>query len=108
MTAQPQHMVALAGANTANQTYAAIGREVQALGRHDGPAKVAEMLVDYNETDPIAGMKVQRLLMAIRGFGEYQTTYLLALAGVRIGGKQVRELTDRQRRLIADELQGLS
>lgn len=89
----PQHLAALERANTLRVAGAAVRREI----------KRGELSLDQAITDPRAGvLTVFDLVAAQQRWGTARTAKALAALRVR-ETKRVRELTVRQRAMIAEE-----
>lgn len=56
-------------------------------------------------SDPAGGLPIRRLLIAPKRFGEGKAQTLLRTAGVMTGDRKVRQLTVRQRGVLADALE---
>jgi hypothetical protein len=105
MTAAPQHMVALEGANRVRLGRAEMHRTVAALPRPAGCLRIAEMLKDPPAL--IETMAITDLLQWIHRVGRSQARGILMHADrlAPIGeNRQIRALTDRQRQALADHL----
>jgi hypothetical protein len=91
-----QHLEALQRANEVRQRNAEIKRQIR-----DGDLTVAEAL--YQED--IGSMKVANLIAAKEWFGPTKTRKLLAFIGAS-RALRVADLTDRQRDLLAQSMEG--
>lgn len=99
----PQHMQALNAASRAAQEQAKVRHTIARLNHMDGRRQVATLLT--GDTVPAAeAMRIERLLGAVRGWGECKTRIALREIQVRSYGRRVRELTARQRGVLADLL----
>jgi hypothetical protein len=102
MTAQS--MEALAGANEIRIGISRIRRYVEGLPQPLAAVRVADALEhDYDEP-AIGAMRAGGLLAAIHRFGPARVRACLRLAGVESADRRVRELSERQRRVIAGQL----
>jgi hypothetical protein len=96
-----QRMSALARANEIRSENAKLSRAIGKLGALDARVKVAEVLLDPDEY--VLAIPVDRLIKCIHGFGGERTAAVLRVAGV-VGQRRVRQLTERQRKVIARAL----
>ena len=101
---EPQHVIALREANRIRSANATTIREIASLPR--GEAREAAAALLREPTDEEAALHVGRLLCAVPRFGRERTRVLLARAGIAPGreGRRIRELTERERGVIADAL----
>lgn len=101
---EPQHVIALRKANRIRSANATTIREIASLPR--GEAREAAAALLREPTDEEAALHVGRLLCAVPRFGRKRTRVLLARAGIAPGreGRRIRELTERERNVIADAL----
>lgn len=106
MTRSPQHMRALALANSTRYERAAVRRRVRDAGPDAGPGIVAGILEDAGrcEEGPVASMPALRLLTWLPRLGPKGAVRLLRQVGVVGELRQVRHLTDRQRLALAARL----
>lgn len=99
-----QHMQALRLANEVRQKQAQVRRELAALPRAEGVARVVELIEDH---DPrIARMQVQRVLAMVRHLGPIAIGKVLRDAELN-GSKSLLSLTPRQTGVLLDVLRGL-
>lgn len=101
---EPQHVTALREANRVRLANAATLRSIEALPRPDAENRAAELLRD--PTPDVAALHVGRLLEAIPRIGRVKARALLAATGTAPGreGRRIRELTERERNVIAGAL----
>ena len=101
---EPQHVIALRKANRIRSANATTIREIASLPR--GEAREAAAALLREPTDEEAALHVGRLLRAVPRFGRERTRVILARAGIAPGreGRRIRELTERERGVIADAL----
>lgn len=98
MTSQQQEE-ALARANTIRLAQAAFRREVAAMPRLEGMGVVAAALEDPDEI--IGAMRLGFVLAAPRRCSPGTAERLLRVVGVGSSDRRVRELTQRQRKLLS-------
>lgn len=101
---EPQHVIALREANRVRLANAATLRSITALPRPDAENRAAELL--HDPTPEEGALHVGRLLEAIPRVGREKARAILALAEIAPGreGRRIRELTKRERNVIADAL----
>ena len=101
---EPQHVTALREANRVRLANAATLRSIASLPRPDAENRAADLLRD--PTPDVAALHVGRLLEAIPRVGRAKARAILTLAGVTPGrrGRRIRELTERERNVIAAAL----
>ena len=97
-----QRFRALAKANEMRLEAAFIRRDLQAMSQAEGCRLVASLLVDA--PDVVLSMRIGHLLRAIRRFGDAKVGSFLHVADVRSCDRRVRDLTVRQRRVLAGAL----
>lgn len=99
-----QALAALERANEIRLSNAAIRREIMALPREAAAERVAELLRD--PSGDIGAMYVGHLLRALPRFGPERSRRLITRAGLAPGreGRRLRELTARERSVIASLL----
>jgi hypothetical protein len=105
MTAMPQHMQALASGDARRLAAAARRKEIRSYGfsrRSEAARRLAEAIADPDEA--LNTNRVSWLLKAVPGIGDSAARKCLVAAGVQGGDKRVRDLTVRQRNLIAAQL----
>lgn len=103
MTASPQALEAFALANERRLARAVIRREVIALDHRAGRERVAELLGD--PPPELGGASIAMVLCWIHRVGPRQTRRWLTSLSMPVSElRQVRELTERQRREIAGRL----
>lgn len=103
MTTVEQRDAALAKANTVRTANAQMFAEIRLMPRPEGMARVARMLV---EEGPWEAAPVYRLLTAPQRIGETKAAIMLRAAGVVSGDRRVRDLSPRQRDLLARLMNG--
>lgn len=94
-----QRQEALALANAQRAAQAAFRREVAAMSRLEGMGVVAAALEDPDEA--VGAMRLGVVLAAPRGCSSGTAKRLLRHAGVGSSDRRVRELTERQRKVLA-------
>ena len=94
-------MVALAKANEVRFANADLVKLIRESGADQGRSVVASTLEDLGGDDPVGGMPIRRLLLAIPKFGEKRAGRYLRAVGLFTGDRRVRELSDRQRAKLA-------
>lgn len=99
-----QQEEALARANTIRLAQAAFRREVAAMPRLEGMGVVAAALEDPDETT--GAMRLGFVLAAPRRCSLGTAERLLGGVGVGSSDRRVRELTERQRKVLAVALRG--
>lgn len=99
---QPQWQDALDVGNRVRVAQANLKVEIAGLPQGEGLAVVAELL-ESGDLGVVGGMRVESLLVAVRGVGRGKVGRLLVSAGCS-GSRRVRELTERQRLAIAVSL----
>lgn len=104
MSAQPhdQRGDALAKANRVRLANAQTYREIRALPAPAAFRRVSGILRAPRGAE--CAMRVDALLSAASRIGPSKVAALIALAGVRHADRRLRDLTDRQRRVIATAL----
>lgn len=100
-----QHLDALASANVTRFGIARVKREVAALDQCAGARRAAELL--RNPDEDTGAMSIDTLLMAINRMGVIRMNRLFARArfAVPTRVRRIRELTPRQRELVASLLE---
>lgn len=97
--AKPQHMRALDLANEVRIERAERKRQIAAMPRPEGMAAAAAI---FDDPDEVTGsLKLLELLSSIDHFGLMKTREIAQHAGVVSVDRRVRDLTPRQRTLIA-------
>ena len=99
---EAQRMLALEKANHVRVTNARLFREITGLEERDARALCAAVFTD--PTDEQNAAKVDQLLRAVPRFGAVKVRGLLVHADIRVSGRRVGELSQRQRTLIASVL----
>jgi hypothetical protein len=89
-------------ANTARARRAEVKRELFGLGRVASAHRLALLLEDQEET--VMRMRVQVMLLAVRGIGPAKARSILHATNITIGSIRVQELTPRQRNMLAGQL----
>ena len=102
-TVQPQWMTAKARADEIRIKNSLTKKSIARAPQPEGFAAAARVL--RQPTPEQEAMQVFGLLKSVRGVGEYAASTFLRRAGVLNPGKRVRDLTARQRGLIADWLE---
>jgi hypothetical protein len=95
---KPQHLAALERANEVRLAHHAIRRQVKA-----GEITVSEVL--YLHADTVATMKLCDLIRSQRAWGEGRTRKLLGMIQLPYL-KRCGDLTDRQRNLVCQFIEG--
>lgn len=101
-----QSLAALQNANDKRSAMLAARHQIASLRLMEGRLLVADFLVCDVESPGAESTPVWRLLNAIRGFGPYKAERALIRAGIISGDKRVRDLTNRQRVALAEQLRG--
>ena len=102
LTVGNQKILALARANEVRVGVAGERRRIAYLSYVDGCRLLAEMLADPSEM--LLSARIGWLLLSVRGVGRVKVSPLLNRAGVRSWDRHVRDLSDRQRRLLVEIL----
>lgn len=100
-----QHLDALRYGDMIRLTNAHTVRTIKAGGRRAGASHAAAILRDPQGAE--LAMRVDALLLAVRSIGATKALRLLEDVGIRDERRRLRELTARQRSVLADELEGL-
>lgn len=110
MGTHEQRMASLDKANYVRTTNSQTWWSIRLLQREEGCECVADLLERFDEDagDPLGAMPIRRLLLAVPRFGETKMRRYLAHAGVHSGDRKVGQLSDRQRRVIADQMRGIT
>lgn len=103
MTVLDQRMSALELANEIRTANAKFKQGVHKLTRTEAASVVIGVLL--NPAPPQSALPVRDLLAAQPFVGDVSVDRMLARAGIANGRRRVRDLTDRQRRALADVLQ---
>lgn len=98
---QPQHLQALAKANEKRCAMAAIKRDLRATKNREIGCAVAADLIDQGRADD---MRVGDLLNAIPYVGKAAILRMSRKAGIVTLDRRIRDLSDRQRRVLASLL----
>ena len=77
--------------------------ELKTAGLHAGRRMVADVI---RSPSPLDAFRLGRLLLSIPWFGEERMYRVLNRAGVRSADRRLRDLSDRQRAILAVELAG--
>jgi hypothetical protein len=96
---QQQRMTALASANDKRIAMARHRKQIRELGYFDGLTHVARLL-EANEDCDAYGMPIARLMTSVPRLGPQKAERICVYARVS-GHRRVRDLTDRQRNVIA-------
>lgn len=97
-----QRLEALKTANEHRMAGAKVRADLKALSMRDGMLHVAGLLDDPSEG--VGSMRVGHLLSGVRRFAQQKVTVLLRDAGVVSWDRRLRELSVRQRGVLAAEL----
>lgn len=103
-----QCLTALKTANEHRSIIADFKRRLHALTCHEGAALLSDCLRNYNDErdDPAFGaMQIQAALLSVRGIGRTKASIIIRQANVHALSRRVRDLTDRQRAVIAEALE---
>jgi hypothetical protein len=100
-----QSLAALARADEIRLGRASLKREIAALPQHDGERRVAELLLDPPEV--VVSAEVDAVLCWTRGWGSRRVRRFLVANRVA-EMKPVGSLTERQRRMLANQLRGIA
>lgn len=98
----PQPLAALAVANERRIRMAATLNQIRPLNPRAGREHAAAIIDNPDEHERV--LPLYRLLAAIRWVGDDQIGRLLQRAGIVRPNKRLGDLTDRQRRALADAL----
>jgi hypothetical protein len=100
----PQHLSALALANEIRYAQAAWMRSLRALPPAQACRRAAHAL--WNPDENVGSIRLERVLRSVPRMGDRYVDLLLTQAGVPIARRKrrVRELTERERRIIAAAL----
>lgn len=103
-----QPLAALRRANAARTGIARVKAEVAALGQADGARRAAMMLRDPDEA--VGAMTIDALILSVHRMGAARMVRLFneARFPVATRHRRVRDLTERQRHLLADILEDLA
>ena len=101
MSATAQQLSALERANHVRLLQIELKRQVRQAGVSGGRLLLATVLEDGPDARPELAMPVRRLLLLIPRMGEARVHRYLGKVGVYSGDRRVRDLSDRQRLLIA-------
>ena len=94
---------ALAIANEARFAWCRIRREIHALGHAAGLSRLADLIEQSDSV--VLGQPVERALTrSVRSMSWAKADHIMAAAGIRIGTRRLRELSERQRAVIVDQL----
>lgn len=107
--ARPQHMDALDKANAVYSQMAHLRKSLKELSQAEALMLLADMLCAPDDCldAPLGALRAGKALSAVRGIGAPRAERLLRDAlgeWVPSSSKRVRDLTERQRRLLAAEL----
>lgn len=105
MTPMEQRTEALKRANHIRSKNARTIRQIGELSSVEGIDEVVGLLRNAEPGEPICGLPIYRLLTAPRFMGDKKTRQLLRQAEVVSGDRKLRELTQRQRDVIARHLE---
>lgn len=94
-----QRLAALAHGNQARMANAQLRRDLKAMRKRDAYEEVAALL--ESPVWPADALPVMRLLVSVPGVGPERASRWLVRAGVVSGSRRVRELTVRQRTVLA-------
>ena len=101
--AQEQRESALAKANRHRTAVAETRREIAAMDRVEATFYLADLIEFTDDTRLLSG-RLNHYLTSIPGRGPNYSTRVLAELGVRVANKRLRDLTDRQRQILAAEI----
>jgi hypothetical protein len=105
-TTLPQHMQALEHANDVRLRVAAFKRDTAKLPHHQAVLAVLAVLEHRHEDPLLGGARVRHLLMSIPRVGDTKARKLIHVAQIYNGEKRLRDMTSRQRTLLAQLLEG--
>lgn len=94
-----QQLNALQYANSKRLAAAEFKRDVFALGRRDGALHLAGLLLDPGEM--LNAMPIQAALLSVKGIGAAKAITMLRAAGVSAVSRRVRDMSHRQRSMLA-------
>jgi hypothetical protein len=99
-----QQLNALFLANTMRLAAAEFKRELSRLDRHAGACRLASVLSDDCD-GPLGALQIQAALRALRGIGSEKASRIARWADVTVASRRIRDLTPRQRAVIANALE---
>lgn len=100
-----QQLSALRRANEVRLANTRFISHVKSLGQPDGLDVIANTLVSRGfDESPTGSVSIRRLLLAVRKFGHVAATQVLRDANIISGDRRARDLSERQRAVIAAEL----
>lgn len=97
-----QCMEALGRANEIRAANALLCQEIRALPPKDGLARAAVVLRTLEGES--GAMPIARLLLSVQRVGDRKAATVLRRAEITLGSKRIRDLTERQRKYIAEWL----
>ena len=98
-----QSLEALEKANEHRMAVSATKRRIASLSFHDGRTALAELFLTCQDDAVLAG-RVQDYLRAPRRSGQEKSTRVMRDMGIRRADCRLRDLTTRQREIIADAI----
>ena len=101
MTKHEQRMDALKGANAIRGEAADIRRELKPMKLRDAKERLAGLIEQGNAA--ILSRPTGQVLLMVPRIGSAKADHIMAAAGVRVPRK-LRELSERQRAVIVDQL----
>lgn len=99
---ESQCMQALARANEIRAANALLSKEIRSLGPTVGLVRAARVLRTMEGES--GAMPIARLLLSVHRLGDRKAGGVLRRAGISLGTRRIRDLTQRQRDHIADWL----
>lgn len=103
MNATKQRNRALAKANRHRLAVAEKRREIAAMDRIEAAFYLADLIETADDPELLSG-RISHYLTAIPGRGPTYSTRVLADLGVKIAARRLRDLSPRQREILADEI----
>lgn len=100
-TTQPQHLIALARAQEKRLGVAAFKRSLHGLSQLDAVERVINAIEEHHDDHILGSVRVRHLLLAIPHVGDTKVAKLTKVAQVYNADKRLRDLTIRQRSLLA-------
>ena len=98
-----QRNAALVKANVYRIAVAEKRREIAAMDRIEAAFYLADLIETADDPGLLSG-RITHYLTSIPGRGPTYSNRVLGELGVRVATKRLRDLTDRQRRILADEI----
>lgn len=102
----PQHLEALRLANEVKRAQEAVLCELRHLSKREASERAAAHL--RNPSEPVGRLSLDRFLRSLPRYGSFRVGRLLAEVGMPPGrlSRRVRELSERERGVLAGALEG--